>query len=87
MKERSPSYYAAFHCLAGACPHTCCAAGWEIPLDRETALRYESLPLRQLSGLRQMYLHTAADSAVSWKNQPTVFRSNRYLRGGSQNPV
>ena len=24
MLTRVPDYYEAFHCLAGACPHTCC---------------------------------------------------------------
>ena len=63
MKERSPSYYAAFHCLAGACPHTCCAAGWEIPLDRETALRYESLPGTLGERLRGVLRRDAAGEA------------------------
>lgn len=44
METHFPSYYPAFRCLAGECPHTCCAAGWEIPLDPDTAALYGILP-------------------------------------------
>ena len=43
MEIRVPDYYDAFHCLAGDCPHTCCAA-WEVVIDEETARRYEREP-------------------------------------------
>ena len=43
MRIREPDYYGAFRCLAGACPHTCCA-GWEVVVDPETAARYQALP-------------------------------------------
>jgi hypothetical protein len=39
MLLRVPDYYDKFHCLAGACPHTCCA-GWEVVIDPETAAEY-----------------------------------------------
>ena len=32
MLTRVPDYYEAFHCLAGACPHTCCEK-WEVVVD------------------------------------------------------
>lgn len=44
MKTHAPQYYDSFRCLAGKCPHTCCAAGWEIPVDSGTAALYEILP-------------------------------------------
>lgn len=44
MKTHAPQYYTRFRCLAGECPHTCCAAGWEIPVDPDTATLYEILP-------------------------------------------
>ena len=44
METHAPRYYSSFRCLAGACPHTCCAAGWEIPVDPDTAALYETLP-------------------------------------------
>ena len=28
MEIRYPNYYKKFHCIAGACPDTCCA-GWQ----------------------------------------------------------
>ncbi len=44
METHAPQYYPAFRCLEGRCPHTCCAAGWEIPVDPATAALYETLP-------------------------------------------
>lgn len=43
MLLRVPDYFEQFHCLAGACPHTCCAK-WEVVIDEETAQRYQELP-------------------------------------------
>ena len=43
MLIRVPDYYEAFHCLAGACPHTCCEK-WEVVIDPETARRYGTVP-------------------------------------------
>ena len=42
MLTRTPDYYSDFRCLAGACPHTCCAK-WEVVIDEETAQRYQEL--------------------------------------------
>ena len=49
MLIRVPDYYEAFHCLAGACPHTCCEK-WEVVIDPETARRYGTVPGRWESG-------------------------------------
>ena len=43
MLTRVPDYYEAFHCLAGACPHTCCEK-WKVVVDDETARRYQETP-------------------------------------------
>ena len=43
MLTRVPDYYEAFHCLAGACPHTCCEK-WEVVVDEETARLYQETP-------------------------------------------
>lgn len=43
MNVYVPEYYAAFHCIAARCGHTCCA-GWEIDIDEESQARYEQLP-------------------------------------------
>ena len=42
MTVHTPNYYTPFRCLAGACPHTCCA-GWEVPIDPATARLYRTL--------------------------------------------
>ena len=44
MKHLAPSVFRAFACAAGACPDSCCRAGWEIVPDQETLALYESLP-------------------------------------------
>lgn len=48
MKYVHPDDYDQFHCLAGDCPNTCCAA-WEIVIDPEAQDRYLRLrhPLGQ----------------------------------------
>lgn len=43
MLIRTADYSDAFCCLAGACPHTCCAK-WEVVIDEETARRYQAVP-------------------------------------------
>lgn len=43
MILRGPDYLEQFHCLAGACPHSCCR-GWEVAVDEETAAFYRALP-------------------------------------------
>lgn len=43
MELRVPNYYSDFHCLAGACPHSCCI-GWEVVIDSETAAAYRAQP-------------------------------------------
>ncbi len=42
MEVHTPSYFTQFHCLAGACPHTCCA-WWEVPVDEPTLHRLKDL--------------------------------------------
>ena len=41
MKIRKSGGYDSFVCLAGDCPHTCCA-GWKIQIDEEALERYAS---------------------------------------------
>lgn len=43
MELRAPDYLGEFHCLAGACPHSCCE-GWEVVIDEDTAAFYRALP-------------------------------------------
>ena len=44
MKHLAPVCFRAFACAGGACPDSCCRAGWEIVPDPETLRRYETLP-------------------------------------------
>jgi len=44
VKHLAPSIFRAFSCAAGACPDSCCRAGWEIVPDEETLALYETLP-------------------------------------------
>lgn len=43
MLLRVPDYYDGFRCLAGACPHTCCAR-WEVVIDDDSADAYRTVP-------------------------------------------
>ncbi|MBQ0037073.1 MAG: flagellin lysine-N-methylase [Clostridiales bacterium] len=43
MKICRPVQDMVFRCLADGCPDTCCA-GWEIPVDEESAARWQKLP-------------------------------------------
>lgn len=43
MLTHTPNYFSHFRCLAGDCPHTCCA-GWAVPIDPATLRLYEALP-------------------------------------------
>ena len=42
MKLYAPKYYKSFKCIADKCDHSCCI-GWEIDIDDDTLVRYESL--------------------------------------------
>lgn len=55
-----PDYYPAFHCVAGACRHSCCI-GWEIDIDPETAELY-----RQTEG----ELGERLKKCVVWEEPP-----------------
>lgn len=43
MELHIPNYYSKFRCLAGECPHTCCA-WWEVPVDQASAAFYQAVP-------------------------------------------
>lgn len=43
MRIIKPDYYDAFHCLASACPDSCCKE-WTVQVDPESAARYRKLP-------------------------------------------
>lgn len=43
MIQRVPDYWKRFHCLASACPQSCCM-GWEVTVDDRTAAYYRTVP-------------------------------------------
>ena len=43
MKHLAPKRFRAFVCAAGACPDSCCRAGWEIVIDPDTCELYRTL--------------------------------------------
>lgn len=66
MKIIVPDYYKDFHCIAGACRHSCCI-GWEIDVDEDSQRRFSNLPdiaphvenghIRLLEGERCLFLN------------------------------
>lgn len=44
MEYIYPTYYNDFHCVADACPKTCCA-GWQIEIDTDALERYKKLQI------------------------------------------
>lgn len=43
MQIRKPAYYDEFHCIAGACPDSCCKE-WTVAVDEDAAAYYRALP-------------------------------------------
>jgi len=43
MKLIAPERYRDFHCIAGACRHSCCI-GWEIDIDADSLKRFQLIP-------------------------------------------
>ena len=43
MRIFRPAYYDRFHCIAGACPDSCCKE-WTVVVDPEAAAKYRALP-------------------------------------------
>ena len=42
MNITKPSYYDAFHCMAGDCPDTCCG-GWQVVIDQDSEAFYRQV--------------------------------------------
>lgn len=52
MQYTVPHYYSQFHCIAGACPDTCCA-GWAIMIDKASLKRYRRVKGKLKARLRR----------------------------------
>ena len=53
MKITKPSYFNDFHCIASACPDSCCKE-WDVQVDAASAAAYRSLPGPLGDDLRQL---------------------------------
>jgi lysine-N-methylase len=62
MRIRYPKYYKKFHCLASACPDSCCKE-WEVLVDEMTAADYSTMEGPLGEDLRR-YLYQ--DAAGEW---------------------
>lgn len=62
MKQVIPAYYGQFHCLAEACPDSCCRL-WEIGVDDETRRLWSQIPGKLGERLRNA-LVAGEDGAV-----------------------
>ena len=62
MKITKPSYYTKFHCIAGACPDSCCKE-WDVQVDDDAAAYYRSLSGDLGDRLRQV-LEDTEDGTV-----------------------
>ncbi|MCD7770688.1 MAG: flagellin lysine-N-methylase [Oscillospiraceae bacterium] len=56
----TPSYFNSFHCLMGACPDSCCRAGWEIPIDDDTIEKLRAYPSLEID----KNIRTGSDSDI-----------------------
>jgi len=59
-----PDYYDTFHCLASACPDSCCKE-WAVQVDPESAARYRKLPGTLGEHLRRVMAEVGGDTILS----------------------
>lgn len=64
MEIRYPAYYEDFHCLAGACPDSCCKQ-WAVVVDDASALRYRALPGELGNDLRRSLQEEDGDTILA----------------------
>lgn len=67
MKEIYPPHYAVFHCIASACPDSCCKE-WEIVVDTDSAERYQNIPGEIGERLRQAMVVDADGDTIFQEN-------------------
>ena len=60
-----PDYYTEFKCINKACKHNCCI-GWEIDIDKDTAMKYKEFPGEFGKKLNA----NISDSPARFKNLP-----------------
>lgn len=64
MELRKPPYFDTFHCLAGACPDSCCHL-WEVQVDEDSASAYRALPGEMGDTLRSALYEADGETYLS----------------------
>lgn len=67
MKIWTPEYYQYFHCIASACPDSCCKE-WEVDVDDTAAALYRSLEGPLGERLRQVLKNTEDGTIMTIEN-------------------
>lgn len=67
MERSKPAYFDSFHCLAGACPDSCCKE-WAVDIDSATAASYRALPGPLGDRLRQVLQETEDGTVITIEN-------------------
>jgi lysine-N-methylase len=67
MDRSFPAYYHNFHCLAGACPDSCCQE-WTVDVDDASAVAYRMLPGPLGERLRQVLQDTDSGTVMTIEN-------------------
>jgi len=68
MKLVYPDFYPKFHCLAGACPDSCCRQGWQIPVDEAHVRMYGALPGKSGEAVRRILTHSDGETVLAMKD-------------------
>jgi len=67
MECFKPEYYDSFHCIAAACPDSCCKE-WEVDIDPQTAAYYRTLTGPLGERLQQVLRTTDEDTVMVIEN-------------------
>ena len=80
MNVTKPAYFDAFHCLAAACPDSCCQE-WDVDVDENTAALYRSLPGQLGDRLREVLLDTPDGTVMAIQDgRCPMWREDRLCR-------
>lgn len=78
MILRLPDYYKDFHCIAGKCKDSCCI-GWEIDIDEETQVYYESVSGNFGKRLKENIVKDGEDVSFALKKGRCAFLNDQNL--------